>query len=79
MTGYDYNSVLSIFFASYIAFEIPSTVACKWMRPGWFIPAATLGFGIISVCTAFVHNFQAAAGVRFLLGTSPLVRVESGN
>ena len=36
--------------------------------PGWFIPAISLGFGVISVCTAFVHNFAEAAGVRFLLG-----------
>ncbi|KAK4238349.1 major facilitator superfamily domain-containing protein [Achaetomium macrosporum] len=68
MKGYDYNALLSIFYISYIVFEIPSNIMCKWIGPGWFIPAISLGFGIISVCTAFVHNFAQAAGVRFLLG-----------
>ncbi|KAK3303198.1 major facilitator superfamily domain-containing protein [Chaetomium strumarium] len=68
MKGYDYNALLSIFYISYIVFEIPSNIMCKWIGPGWFIPAISLGFGIVSVCTAFVHNFAQAAGVRFLLG-----------
>lgn len=68
MSGYDYNALLSIFYISYILFEIPSNIMCKWIGPGWFIPAISLGFGIVSVCTAFVHNFAQAAGVRFLLG-----------
>jgi MFS family permease len=68
MKGYDYNALLSVFYISYILFEIPCTMACKWFGPGWFIPAITLGFGICSFGTAFVDNFSAAAGVRFLLG-----------
>ncbi|GFF47993.1 uncharacterized transporter C1039.04 [Aspergillus udagawae] len=68
MKGYDYNSLLSIFYISYIIFEIPCNIACKWIGPGWFLPAITLGFGICSLGTAFVHNIHAASGVRFLLG-----------
>jgi MFS family permease len=68
LVGYDYNKVLSIFYIAYILFEIPSNMACKWIGPGWFIPATTLGFGVCSICTAFVHNIQTASGVRFLLG-----------
>lgn len=66
--GYDYNRVLSVFYISYILFEIPSNMACKWIGPGWFIPTISLGFGICSICTAFVHNIHSASGVRFLLG-----------
>jgi len=43
-------------------------MACKWIGPGWFIPAISLGFGICSLGTAFVHNIHAISGVRFLLG-----------
>jgi hypothetical protein len=68
LKGYDYNKVLSIFYISYILCEIPSNMACKWIGPGWFIPAISLGFGICSICTAFVHNIHAVSGVRFLLG-----------
>ncbi|EEB91523.1 hypothetical protein MPER_10100 [Moniliophthora perniciosa FA553] len=68
LEGYDYNIVLTIFYISYIIFEIPSTMACKWIRPRWYIPTISLGFGIRSICTTFVNNIYAASGVRFLLG-----------
>ncbi|KAJ4984444.1 major facilitator superfamily transporter [Stagonosporopsis vannaccii] len=68
LTGYDYNTVLSVFYISYIIFEIPSNVACKYFGPGWFLPGITLGFGILTVCFAFVKDFASACAVRFLLG-----------
>lgn len=68
MQGNDYNEVLSIFYISYILFEIPSNIVCKWVGPGWFLPVISLGFGLSSLGTAFVHNQSQASGVRFLLG-----------
>ncbi|KAH8646893.1 major facilitator superfamily transporter [Xylariales sp. PMI_506] len=69
MTGtYDYNQLLSIFYVSYIIFEFPSNLACKWIGPGWFLPILTLCFGIASLGTAFVKNLPQACGVRFVLG-----------
>ncbi|KAL6708111.1 hypothetical protein ACN47E_003545 [Coniothyrium glycines] len=68
LTGYDYNAVLSVFYISYIIFEIPSNIACKWLGPGWFIPIISLCFGIASIGTAFVQDIHAVSGVRFLLG-----------
>jgi hypothetical protein len=29
LVGYDYNTVLSVFYISYIVFEIPATICCK--------------------------------------------------
>jgi len=43
-------------------------MACKWIGPGWYIPAITLGFGISSLGTAFVNDLSSACGVRFVLG-----------
>ncbi|KAJ8116686.1 hypothetical protein OPT61_g1934 [Boeremia exigua] len=68
LKGYDYNTVLSVFYISYIIFEIPATICCKVIGPGWFLPATTLGFGICSIGTAFVHTRAQACAVRFLLG-----------
>ncbi|EER43096.1 MFS transporter [Histoplasma capsulatum H143] len=65
---YDYNTVLSIFYISYIIFEIPSNMACKWIGSGWYLPAISLAFGITSIATAFVHNIHEICGVRFILG-----------
>lgn len=68
MEGYDYNMIISAFYVSYILFEIPTTLFCKWMGPGWFLPASTLLFGVSSLGTAFVHTTSQLAGVRFVLG-----------
>lgn len=68
MHGFDLNVSLSIFFISYILFEIPANLLCKWMGPGWFLPCAIFGFGVFTICTGLVHSFSALCGVRFLLG-----------
>lgn len=68
LEGNDYNAVLSVFYISYILFEIPSNIVCKWAGPGWFLPTISLGFGLTSLGTAFVNNQAQASGVRFLLG-----------
>ncbi|KAL4804137.1 major facilitator superfamily domain-containing protein [Aspergillus unguis] len=68
LAGNDYNAVLSVFYISYIIFEIPCNLACKWIGPGWFLPLSTLLFGVSSVATAFVDNQAEASGVRFVLG-----------
>ncbi|QPC80118.1 hypothetical protein HYE68_010870 [Fusarium pseudograminearum] len=68
MKGSDYNLVLSTFYISYIIFEIPANLLCKYMGPGWFIPLTSLGFGLVSIFTAFVHNVPQICGVRFVLG-----------
>lgn len=65
---WDYNRVLSIFYISYIIFEIPATICCKWLGPGWFLPGTTLGFGLVSIATGYTHTKAQISGVRFLLG-----------
>lgn len=68
MSGYDFNSVNSIFFVSYIVFEIPSNIACKVVGPGYWLPGLTIAFGGLTVAAGFVNNYDQLAGVRFLLG-----------
>jgi MFS family permease len=66
--GYGYNKVLTAFYIGYIVFEMPSSFACKYFGPGWWIPGMTVGFGIFSILTAFCTTIQNASAVRFLLG-----------
>lgn len=68
MHGFDLNVALSIFFISYILFELPANLLCKKMGPGWFIPTAILGFGLFTILTGLVHSFSALCGIRFMLG-----------
>ncbi|WOO85294.1 putative transporter [Vanrija pseudolonga] len=66
--GYQYNLLLTVFYVSYIVFEIPSNILCKYLGPARWLPFISFGFGLMSLCTAFVTNFSNAAAVRFLLG-----------
>ncbi|KAF5019117.1 hypothetical protein F66182_8886 [Fusarium sp. NRRL 66182] len=68
LAGYDYNLLLTVFYISYIIFELPSNMLCKWMGPGWFIPATSVCFGVASLGTAFVNTMGEACAVRFILG-----------
>ncbi|KAL4929506.1 major facilitator superfamily domain-containing protein [Aspergillus undulatus] len=68
MTGNDFNVALSIFYISYILFEVPAIMLCKRIGPGWFLPATCLGFGVASLGTAFVTSYAQLCGVRFVLG-----------
>ncbi|KAF4979266.1 hypothetical protein FZEAL_4511 [Fusarium zealandicum] len=68
MKGFDYNAALSMFYVSYIIFELPSNIVCKLMGPGWFLPLLTVLFGVCSIGTGFVTTVPQMMGVRFLLG-----------
>lgn len=46
MHGYQYNILLSIFYISYILFELPANICCKAIGPGRWIPFITFGFGV---------------------------------
>lgn len=68
MQGFDYNAALSMFYVSYIIFELPSNILCKVMGPGWFLPLLTVLFGICSISSGLVRTVPQMMGVRFLLG-----------
>lgn len=68
LKGYDHNTVLSVFYISYIIFEIPATICCKAIGFGWFLLPTTLSFGICSIDTAIMQTRAQACAVRFLLG-----------
>lgn len=47
LVGYDFNSVNTVFYISYIVFEVPSSVLCKIVGPGWYLPGLTILFGLL--------------------------------
>ena len=47
LSGYDFNSVNTVFYISYIVFEIPSNILCKIVGPGWYLPGLTILFGLL--------------------------------
>ncbi|TQN64235.1 putative transporter [Colletotrichum shisoi] len=68
LVGYDFNSVNTIFYVSYMVFDIPSNLLCKIVGPGWYLPGLTILFGLLTVASAHVNDYSQLAACRFLLG-----------
>ena len=66
--GYRFNIATSIFYIVYLTVEVPSNLLLKMVGPRWYLPGLVVGFGLVSLCTAFVHTFEQLCGLRALLG-----------
>ncbi|KAI8092875.1 putative MFS transporter [Halteromyces radiatus] len=68
MEGNDYYTALTIFFAGYVIFHIPSNLLVKRLRPSFWISFTMVMWGICSFCQAFTHNAAGLIACRFFLG-----------
>jgi MFS family permease len=68
LTGSQYSTAVSVFFATYVALEIPIVLAMQRMGPHRAIALMCLGWSVVTIGTAFVKNFGELVTVRVLLG-----------
>ena len=68
LIGYRFNWASSIFYIVYLLVEVPSNIILKRVDPKWYLPMLVVGFGFVSMCTAFVHNFTQLCVARAFLG-----------
>ncbi|OAQ89908.1 major facilitator superfamily transporter [Purpureocillium lilacinum] len=68
MKGEQYNIALTIFFVSYIVFEVPANMALKYLSPRTWIPSITVSWGIVMTLMGIVHNYEGLLAARFFLG-----------
>ncbi|KAK6216217.1 hypothetical protein LQW54_003791 [Pestalotiopsis sp. IQ-011] len=68
LSGYRFNWALSIFYIVYLCFEVPSNIILKKVGPRYYIPGLVVGFGFVSMCTAFIKTFEQLCAMRALLG-----------
>jgi MFS family permease len=62
------NTAISVLFAGYIALQIPSNMLLTRVRPSIYLPVCMALWGVVSACTALVHNFNGLVVTRFFLG-----------
>ncbi|KAI5357631.1 putative MFS transporter superfamily [Septoria linicola] len=67
MTSDQYNWVQSIYFISYILFEVPSNLMLKRMTPRVWQSRIILSWGIVLACHAAIQSKESYYGLRFLL------------
>ncbi|KAH8727205.1 major facilitator superfamily domain-containing protein [Phaeosphaeriaceae sp. PMI808] len=68
LVGYRFNWVTSIFYIVYMFVEVPSNIILKMLGPKYYLPLLVVGFGFVSLCSAFVHSFQGLLAARAMLG-----------
>lgn len=68
MTDVQYQTAVSILFAGYVIFGIPSNMVITRVRPSLYLCLVMLTWSVLSICTAFTKNFSHLCVVRFLLG-----------
>ncbi|KAK0634310.1 major facilitator superfamily domain-containing protein [Bombardia bombarda] len=68
LSGVRFNWALSIFYIVYLLVEVPSNILLKRVGPRFYLPLLVCGFGLVSMCTAFVKTYDGLLGVRALLG-----------
>lgn len=68
LRGTRFNWALSIFYIVYLLVEVPSNVILKRVGPRFYLPSLVVGFGFVSMCTAFVANYAGLLAARAVLG-----------
>ncbi|KAF3067218.1 hypothetical protein GL218_08549 [Daldinia childiae] len=68
LVGNQFQVAVSIFFVTYLFFEVPSNLVLKPLTPSRYIAFIAFGWGIIATCTGFVHSYGALIAVRVILG-----------
>jgi adenylosuccinate synthase len=68
LVRYRFNWVTSIFYIVYMVVEVPSNIILKIIGPKYYLPLLVVGFGMVSLCTAFVHSFEGLLAARAMLG-----------
>jgi MFS family permease len=68
ITNAQYANGLCIFYAFYIASELPSNLVLKRVSPRIWLPTLTFLWGVVGMCLGFVRNEADFLAVRALLG-----------
>ncbi|KAI1376527.1 MFS general substrate transporter [Hypoxylon crocopeplum] len=68
LVGYRFNIATSIFYIVYLTVEVPSNIILKRVGPRFYLPGLVVGFGAVSVGTAFVKTYEQLLAVRAMLG-----------
>lgn len=66
--GNRYSVSILIFTVASVCFQLPATLAVRIVGPRIFFAVITFAFGLITLCTAFIHTWKEMIVMRVLLG-----------
>ncbi|KAI4939261.1 uncharacterized protein J4E92_000545 [Alternaria infectoria] len=68
LTGNRLNVAVTLFYVTYIAFEVPASILLKKLRPSRLIPIFIIGWSAVIIGAAFIENYASLIATRLLLG-----------
>ncbi|ROT38290.1 MFS general substrate transporter [Sodiomyces alkalinus F11] len=68
MTDDQYNWCLTVFFFTYAAFEVPSNLLLKKLRPSVWLPIIMVAWGTVMTLMGIVQNYEGLLISRIFLG-----------
>ncbi|ORY59120.1 major facilitator superfamily transporter [Pseudomassariella vexata] len=68
LIGNRLNVAVTVFYVTYIAFEIPASLVLKKARPSRLIPFFIVSWSAIIIGSAFITNYAGLLATRLLLG-----------
>ncbi|KAF5679516.1 hypothetical protein FCIRC_6129 [Fusarium circinatum] len=70
MSPDQYNWCLTVFFFTYAAFEVPSNLLLKKLRPSVWLPTIMIAWGIVMTLMGIVRNYHGLLVARIFLGVT---------
>lgn len=70
LTPDQYNWCLTAFFFTYAAFEVPSNLVLKKVRPSIWLPSIMVAWGVVMTLMGLVTNYSGLLAARIFLGVT---------
>jgi hypothetical protein len=70
MSGAQYNWCLTVFFFTYAAFEVPSNLLLKKLRPSIWLPTIMVAWGVVMTLMGIVQSYEGLLVARIFLGVT---------
>ncbi|PVH82926.1 retrograde regulation protein 2 [Cadophora sp. DSE1049] len=66
--GNRYSVSILVYTVASVTFQLPATLLVRFLGPRIVFSGITVGFGVVTLCTAFITTWRQMIGVRILLG-----------
>ncbi|KAI2784535.1 MFS general substrate transporter [Daldinia loculata] len=70
MSADEYNWCLTVFFFTYAAFEVPSNLLLKKLRPSRWLPLIMVAWGVVMTLMGIVRSYHGLLIARLFLGVT---------
>ncbi|KZT24522.1 MFS transporter [Neolentinus lepideus HHB14362 ss-1] len=68
LVGNQFNIALTVFYATYVAVELPSNWIIKKVGPTRWLPFLVCAFGTVTTLSGLIQNFAGLTAIRVVLG-----------